>query len=435
MEKFSIVFIRRVLVLFAVLWTIYLAGSFRKVPYDNSVFFNTELSSGFDYSDVKFEKSNNLNNLNKIDVLEKAGQNKEVNKLKNLQASKKYTNYFSEFFKKDHEITHIIQYSGDKNLSHSMKTYSVYDLQVDLPTNWKVESGFDQKSAQRKGSLLAIDNSKQLNYPRNLEIKVIPERLYINSSSIDDLKDYIKTRMKSSYRGLKDFYYDESRSIKINNKFNTIMIFASFRLNDSEFTRIHLAIPYGRYYFLLIYTDLTGMLTNADSESFEIFWNVVESINLPKKTFFTGTARSISLVLLSVISFLILVFLFFNLVRLIGSIRVKNFDSVKSEMKEKELEDKLLKLKRKKDLKKRQNIKKKLDNRKKLRKKMAVKKDDSNNNNSLQKDPKKVDKALNYEQFAISKFSEDEKKSMYEHKSGIKNAQDDDTDHDQTFMA
>ena len=312
------------------------------------------------------------------------------------------------------KATELFQYNVTTNLSYEPKTHKIYDLKIDIPKSWKIQSGFDHNTDQRKGALLAVDDNKKLTYPRNIEVKVIPDSLYINTGAIKDLKEFIKRRVLSSHRGLSVYNYDQSDTIKLNDRINAIIIYASFSLNDSELRRIHLAIPYGRYYFLITYTDLRALLVSNESPSFEVFWSVVSSIDLPKRAVFAGNIQSIIVLLSIFIAIVMLIILIVTLSRFIASYRIQTFDAHAEKLAEQEYEKKIVMLKRAEDIKLKKVMEKKLEKRRRDRAKMIKKQ-------SLNDTSTKVQQSV--EEFAVS---EDERLISEQH---------DDSQQDQTFMA
>jgi len=175
-------------------------------------------------------------------------------------------------------------------LSEPYKEHQIYELAVKIPASWKIDESFQDDDRLKQGSLMAIDLSKDLDYPRNLEIRVIPENIHADSNGREHLQKYLKMKFVGGHRGIKQYKTDGAEFIKVGpeKSEDALLLFSSFLLGDSKMSHIHLAIPRNGYYFLFIYTDIKSRVADNSSESFDVFWNIVSHIQLPQRSIWSN---------------------------------------------------------------------------------------------------------------------------------------------------
>ena len=189
-----------------------------------------------------------------------------------------------------------------------MKVHEIYDLKIPIPVGWKISKNLSEDPELKSGSVLAVDYSKQLNYPRNIEIKVIPDSVVANSYYTEKITKSLLQKFSASYRGLSDYetVHSEFRYIS---DVKSILLFSHFRLSGSEMSHLHLILPRSGYYYLITYTDFKARLKSSADESFEVFWSMAEEISVPSQTFFSTVVQQKSAFALMVLATVALIIL------------------------------------------------------------------------------------------------------------------------------
>lgn len=190
------------------------------------------------------------------------------------------------------------QSTNEINLVEATKPYKIYDLTMHIPASWKVESSFTQENDNQTkgGSLRALDLSRSLSYPRNIELRVISEQIYADHTSTQLLQKTIQRNFSASNRQIQNYQFNGSRYIKVAKTEDATLLFSTFRISDQEYGHIHLAIPRHNYYYLFTYTDLNALISQNTDESFEMFWNIISQLELPERSIFSD--RSIELIII-----------------------------------------------------------------------------------------------------------------------------------------
>lgn len=203
------------------------------------------------------------------------------------------------------------------NQSLPMSTHQIYDLSIPIPVHWKVSRDLSDDESVKSGSFLAIDHSKSLNYPRNIEIKVIGESVSANHYYAEKISKALHQKFLGSYRGLDEYNTVHSEVTKISNV-KSILLFSHFWLSGSEMSHVHLVVPRSEYYYLITYTDFKSRLSSSSDESFEVFWSIAENISLPSESFFSTVVQqesAFALMVFASLALLVLLGVLFHLLK------------------------------------------------------------------------------------------------------------------------
>ena len=188
-------------------------------------------------------------------------------------------------------------------LKEPSKPHKIYDMTLHLPQSWKVDKQFNENPGIKYGSLMAVDQNKTLTYPRNLEVRVIDETIYADSHSEEKLKTFIPRKFSKAHRGIQNYKIEGSEIVKVGGTEEAILLFSSFRLAEDDMSHIHVALPRKGYYFLLTYTDIKS-LVHTTSESYEVFWNILQQIEMPSSSLFTHRTSGLMVVFIALAALL-----------------------------------------------------------------------------------------------------------------------------------
>lgn len=199
--------------------------------------------------------------------------------------------------------------SDELVLKQPVKAHQIYEMTLYIPQSWKVDSEFSERSSVKHGSLMAVDQARHLSYPRNLEVRIIPEIIYADPTSRDHLKAFLPRKFSKAHRGIRNYKIDGTEIIKIAGTEDAILLFSSYRLAEDDMSHVHVAIPRRDYYFLLTYTDIKD-LVGTSSESYQTFWNIIQQIKLPARSVFAKRTSGLVIVIIALVA---LLFLFLSL--------------------------------------------------------------------------------------------------------------------------
>ena len=205
------------------------------------------------------------------------------------------------------------------NLSTPMKSHNIYDLTISLPTHWQVSKNLSDDPSVKEGAVRAVDYSKNLNYPRNIEIKVMSESISANHFYSQKISHVLKRKFMASYRSLTNYETVHTDIVDVAGR-KAIMLISHFRYDGSDMAHVHLAIPNSGHYFLVTYSDLRSLLSHNSDQSFELFWNIAEQISLPSHHFLAGVMNDGSAFAVMVVASLLLLILFGVIVMLLKNI-------------------------------------------------------------------------------------------------------------------
>ena len=210
------------------------------------------------------------------------------------------------------------------NLSTPMKAHNIYDLSISLPTHWQVSKNLSDDPSVKEGAVRAVDYSKNLNYPRNIEIKVMGESISANHFYSQKIAHVLKRKFMASYRSLTNYETVHTDIVDVAGR-KAIMLISHFRYNGSDMAHVHLAIPNSGHYFLVTYSDLRSLLSHNSDPSFELFWNIAEQISLPSHHFLSGVMNdgsAFAVMVVASLSLLILLAVIVMLLKNISTIQV-----------------------------------------------------------------------------------------------------------------
>lgn len=210
--------------------------------------------------------------------------------------------------------------AGGGVLSEPMRYHKAHDLSLPIPQSWKVDSEINELGETPRGSLMAVDQSKQLSYPRNLGLRIIDKKIYGDRSSAKKLKKYLPIKFNRSHRGIKNYKIQDSQIIKLSNGDDAILMFGSYRLGDKEMSHIHVAIPRATFYYLLTYTDMHSLISTS-SPSYVLFWNILQQIQLPPSSILTTNRASSLIIVMIALGATLIILLSLMLVRRRKSMR------------------------------------------------------------------------------------------------------------------
>lgn len=194
------------------------------------------------------------------------------------------------------------------NQSLPMTVHEIYDLKIPLPVDWKISKNLSDSTQTKSGSVLAVDYSKQLTYPRNIEIKVIPESIVANSYYMQKMQSSLRQKFSASYRTLSDYETVHAEITEVSNV-KSMLLFSHFSLSGSDMTHVHLVVPRSDYYYLITYSDFRSRLKSSSDESFEMFWSMAGELSVANQTIFSAVVEqksAFALIVLATMALLVL---------------------------------------------------------------------------------------------------------------------------------
>lgn len=194
------------------------------------------------------------------------------------------------------------------NQSLPMKVHEIYDLKIPLPVDWKISKNLSDSTQTKSGSVLAVDYSKRLTYPRNIEIKVIPESVDANRYYMQKMQSSLRQKFSASYRSLSGYETVHAEITEVSNV-KSMLLFSHFNLAGSDMTHVHLIVPRSDYYYLITYSDFRNRLKSSSDESFEMFWSMAGELSVADQTIFSAVVEqksAFALIVLATTALLVL---------------------------------------------------------------------------------------------------------------------------------